>query len=90
MNLGGGKVQRFEELIAWEKASELTRGGYIATRVGPFAKDFGVASQIQRASAFDELLSLAEDVSRVAGSLRGSVERGRDNVTQQLALSTQH
>jgi four helix bundle protein len=43
------QLQRFEELIAWQKARELTRDVYIATRNGPFAKDFGLSGQIQRA-----------------------------------------
>lgn len=52
---GGGyvvneKIGRFEDLIAWQKARELTRLIYEATREGEFARDFGLRSQIQRAS----------------------------------------
>lgn len=44
------KVQRFEDLIAWQKARALTRQVYEATRRGDFARDFGLAKQIQRAA----------------------------------------
>ena len=44
------KVNRFEDLIAWQKARELTRDIYLATRTPIFARDFGLCGQIQRAS----------------------------------------
>ncbi len=44
------KIERFEELFAWQKARELTRVIYQVTRQGSFAKDYGLANQIQRAS----------------------------------------
>src|SRR5687768_14375003 len=45
-----GVVERFEDLVAWQKARELTRLVYDATRHGAFARDFGLAGQMQRAS----------------------------------------
>jgi four helix bundle protein len=45
-----GKVQKFEDLIAWQKSRELTREIYQITREGSFARDFGLSGQIQRAS----------------------------------------
>jgi len=44
------KVKRFEDLVAWQKARELTRAVYEVTRQGGFAKDYGLSGQIQRAS----------------------------------------
>ena len=44
------KIKRFEDLIAWQKARILTRDIYQDTRQGNFAKDWGLISQIQRAS----------------------------------------
>lgn len=44
------QVDRFEDLIAWQKARQLTREIYGVTRQGAFAKDFGLSGQIQRAS----------------------------------------
>ena len=42
-------VRRFEELIAWQKARELTGLIYKVSRQVAFAKDFGLRDQIQRA-----------------------------------------
>ena len=122
-----GAVCRFEDLIAWQKARELTRKIYLVTRRGEFARDWGLSRQIQRASvsvmsniaegfergsraefhqflfiakascaevrcqlyiAFDigyldeptleDLLGQAEEVARIIGGLRKSIERSRD------------
>jgi four helix bundle protein len=121
------KIDRFEDLIAWQKARELTRAIYQVTQQGVFAKDFGLARQIQRAavsimsniaegferrgrrefhqflstakgscaevrsqlyvafdigylgkSDFHKLLAQAEEVGRVVGGLRASIEKLRD------------
>jgi four helix bundle protein len=45
-----GRAQRFEDLIAWQKARLLTKAVYEVTRSSPFAKDFGLSGPIQRAS----------------------------------------
>lgn len=42
------KVEKFEDLIAWQKARILTKETYQLTRKQPFAKDFGLSGQIQR------------------------------------------
>src|SRR5215211_765978 len=44
------RAEKFEDLIAWQKARKLTRKIYLATRQGIFAKDYGLSGQIQRAS----------------------------------------
>jgi len=44
------RIDKFEDLIAWQKARKLTQGIYQTSRRGAFAKDFGLAGQIQRAS----------------------------------------
>lgn len=120
-------ITRFEDLIAWQKARQLTREIYQVSQQGPFARDYGLASQIQRAAvsvmsnlaegferggraefhrflstvkascaevrsqlyaatdigylsqtAFDRLMALAEEASRIVGGLRASVERQRN------------
>jgi len=120
------KIERFEELIAWQKARELTAAIYRMTRQGSFAKDFGLSGQIQRAAVstmsniaegfergrpgefhqflstakgscgevrsqlyvaldvgyinqhiFSQLLGKAEEVGRIVGGLRASVQRQR-------------
>lgn len=44
------KVEKFEDLIAWQKARVLTKAIYSISREGSFARDFGLAGQIQRAT----------------------------------------
>ncbi|RLB90513.1 MAG: four helix bundle protein [Deltaproteobacteria bacterium] len=122
------KIQKFENLIAWQKARELTCEIYRVTRQGEFAKDFGLKDQIQRASVsimsniaegferggrnefhqflstakascaevrsqlyvaldvgyldkstFAKLFEQAEEVARIVGGLRASVDRQRKN-----------
>ena len=43
-------VDRFEDLVAWQKARQLTSEIYRETRQQAFARDYGLSSQIQRAS----------------------------------------
>lgn len=43
-------IERFEDLVAWQKARALTTKIYAATRIGQFAKDFGLTDQIRRAA----------------------------------------
>ena len=123
----GKRIDQFEDLIAWQKARNLTRAIYQVSQKGSFAKDFGLSGQIQRATVsimsniaegfergkrsefhqflsvakascaevrsqlyvaldvghlsrenFDRLLSLAQEVARVIGGLRASVEKQRD------------
>ncbi len=56
-------VQRFEDLVAWQKARAMTHDIYLATRKGPFARDFGLSSQIQRASV-SVMSNIAEGFER--------------------------
>ncbi len=121
-----GKVERFEDLIAWQKARDLTKRTYHISHEGAFSRDFGLSSQIQRASvsimsniaegferggrgefhqflsmakascaevrsllyvaldntyisqtSFAELMVLAEEVGRIVGGLRASVDKQR-------------
>jgi len=58
-----GHIARFEELIAWQKARELTRAVYDATRNERFSKDFGLSRQLQRA-AVSMMSNIAEGFER--------------------------
>jgi four helix bundle protein len=118
------KIDRFEDLVAWQKARNLTREIYKVSKQGAFLEDFGLAGQIQRAavstmaniaegfersrqrefhqflsmakascaevrshlyaaldagylekSEFDQLLSEAEEVGRIIGGLRSSLDK---------------
>jgi four helix bundle protein len=122
------KVTRFEDLIAWQKARELTKAIYIQTNSGKFSKDFGLSNQIQRSvvsvmsniaegferqttndylrfinisksscaevrsqlyvaldigyisqDVFQSLSELAEEIARLLGGLRNSLERRRSS-----------
>jgi four helix bundle protein len=57
------KIKRFEELIAWQKARELTKQIYSTTKSGPFSKDFGLRDQIRKASV-SIMSNLAEGFER--------------------------
>jgi len=121
------KVEKFEDLVAWQKARGLTKQIYHLTSKEPFSKDFGLRDQIQRASVsimsnlaegfergrrsefhqfiviakgscaevrsqlyvaldvgyitneeFKHVNSLAEEVSRIIGGLRSTIQKQRD------------
>ncbi len=42
--------ERFEDIDAWKRARELTRGVYRVTGAGPFTKDWALRDQVRRAS----------------------------------------
>jgi four helix bundle protein len=56
-------VERFEDLIAWQRARVLAREVYVLTRTGDFARDFGLRDQIQR-SAVSVMANVAEGFDR--------------------------
>ncbi|HKY29747.1 MAG TPA: four helix bundle protein [Pyrinomonadaceae bacterium] len=60
------KIEKFEQLIAWQKARKLTSQIYRVTNEGRFAKDFGLRDQVRRA-AVSTTSNLAEGFER--GSL---------------------
>ena len=43
-------ARRFEDLIAWQKAREVTKKVYGVTGNGHFARDFGLRDQVRRSS----------------------------------------
>lgn len=57
------KIERFEDLIAWQKARVLTREIYLLTRQAIFARDFGLRDQIQRSSV-STMANIAEGFER--------------------------
>jgi four helix bundle protein len=44
------KIERFEDIEAWQAGRELTLSIYRATRLQQFAKDFGLVDQLRRAA----------------------------------------
>ncbi len=70
------KIQKFEDILAWQKARELTKEIYSHSRTGTFAKDFGLRDQIQRASV------------SIMGNVAEGFDRGGDKeFTQFLSIS---
>jgi four helix bundle protein len=57
------RIDRFQDLIAWQKARVLTGKVYLSTRGPIFAKDFGLTNQIQRA-AVSIMSNIAEGFER--------------------------
>jgi four helix bundle protein len=57
------RIERFEDLIAWQKARALTHSVYKAAQQGTFARDFGLSGQIQRA-AVSVMSNVAEGFER--------------------------
>lgn len=57
---------RFEDLVAWQKARELTNGIYRICRMPPLDRDFGLRGQLQRA-AVSAMTNLAEGFERING-----------------------
>ena len=57
------KVEKFEDLIAWQKSRDLTKQIYLLTCQAKFCKDFGLCNQIQR-SAVSVMSNLAEGFER--------------------------
>jgi len=57
------RIERFEDLIAWQKARLMTRAVYLAALQGRFAKDFVMSKQI-RAAALSVTSNIAEGFER--------------------------
>ena len=70
------RIEKFEDLIAWQKARELTKNIYKITRQGEFSKDFGLRDQIRRAS-----------VSIMSNVAEGFERGGRSEFRQFLVIA---
>jgi len=56
-------MRRFEEIEAWQLSRELAKQIYEVTKQGPFAHDYGLKDQIQRA-AVSIMSNIAEGFER--------------------------
>lgn len=56
-------VRRFEDIVAWQRAREITQRVYQITQNDGFAKDFGLRDQIRRASV-SIMANIAEGFAR--------------------------
>jgi four helix bundle protein len=131
------KIERFEDLVAWQKGRVLVRDIYAISEQLPFSRDFAMRDQIRDAAlsvpsniaegferdgcgdfhrfltyskascaevrsqlysawdvghideaSFQTLMKEAEEVGRIIGGLRSSVERRRN--TRHSSLITHH
>ncbi len=57
------RIERFEDIIAWQKARSLTRDVYEATRQGSFSCDPALVSQVRR-STVSIMANIAEGFER--------------------------
>lgn len=57
------RIERFEDIEAWQKARELTQQIYAVSNDGAFARDFGLRDQIRRA-AVSIMSNIAEGFDR--------------------------
>ena len=69
-------VQRFEDLLAWQKARTLTSEIYGLTRKGELARDYGLKDQMQRAA-----------VSIKSNNAEGFERRSRRNFRHFLVIA---
>jgi four helix bundle protein len=64
MESGNKKIQRFEDIVAWQKARELVKIIYKMTNdLEDFRKDFGLKDQIRRASV-SSMSNISEGFAR--------------------------
>lgn len=59
----GSGVDKFEDLVAWQKAREVTREIYTMTRTGKICRDFTLVDQMRRA-ATSIMFNIAEGFER--------------------------
>lgn len=57
------RVERFEDIVAWQQARVVTREVYLLTRSPDFGRDWALASQMQRA-AVSVMANIAEGFDR--------------------------
>jgi four helix bundle protein len=57
------RAERFEDLVAWQKARALAKAVYGLTALGPISRDFGLIGQMQRA-AVSVMSNIAEGMER--------------------------
>lgn len=57
------KIETFEDLIVWQKGTELVKQIYLVTKVGELSRDFCLRDQLNRAS-----VSFSKNIA-VGGSL---------------------
>jgi four helix bundle protein len=57
------KIEKFEDIAAWQKAREMTRRVYRCSKRGEFSRDFSLRDQIRRSST-SVMANIAEGYER--------------------------
>ena len=57
------KIEKFEDILSWQKGRELTKRVYQASKLGNFAKDFELRGQMRSAS-ISVMSNIAEGFER--------------------------
>lgn len=57
------RIERFEDMKAWQAAQELVKQVYLVTKLGEFERDFGLKDQLRR-SAVSVVSNIAEGFER--------------------------
>ncbi len=57
------KIEKFEDIVAWQKARQLVNAVYKITEIEKFKKDFGLKDQTRRA-AISIMLNISEGFAR--------------------------
>jgi hypothetical protein len=60
---GNMRIERFEDIEAWQLARELSHEVYCLTRKVPFAGDYGLKGQIQGLLVISRTLKLTEPLA---------------------------
>ena len=66
------KIEKFEDIVAWQRARELVNHVYKITTDGSFSRDFGLRDQIRRASISIMLISQRDLLERQTKNLVAS------------------
>jgi four helix bundle protein len=61
------RIERFEDVIAWQKARSLTCEVYRVSNQGAFARDFALRDQVRRA-CISVMSNIAEGFERYSGA----------------------
>lgn len=66
------RIEKFEDIEAWERARQLAKAVYAVTSEGKFARVFGLREQ----TAFDPLYKMATETGNIIGGFMKYLSKG--------------